>query len=189
MIIGNFAPATGGTFKPSVVTPNTWELTVVPYPASILPNSSISSRTRFGLNLRRMGTPWGGPTGKYLLTSKDPNNPKTLLNTDLSINTWYKVDISFEKFLLKMSVNNVVVAEDDFADYIKKYRVLPYPEHDFKYTNQGSTWLGTPVTYSSPFRRIKQRSFTGYIQNIRTTTGTSIKFNDYGVYSGRYKWV
>ena len=189
MIIGNFAPATGGTFKPSVVTPNTWELTIVTYPLSFLPNSNISSRTRFGLNLRRMGTPWGGPTGKYLLTSKDPNNPKTLLNTDLSINTWYKVDISFEKFLLKMSVNNVVVAEDDFADYIKKYRVLPYPEHDFKYTNQGSTWLGTPVTYSSPFRRIKQRSFTGYIQNIRTTTGTSIKFNDYGVYSGRYKWV
>lgn len=182
--IGGYVPVSLKNYLAAKTLPNSWEIIIKPAFGATLTKPGIglvSTRQYFGLELRRMGTPWKGPNDKYRLASN-------LLY--FAVNTWYKIDIVFEKYFLRVLANNVLVMDDDFSSYTSRLgKTLPFPANGFNFTDQSSSWVGVPNNHYSKFSSLATRNFSGYMQDIITTSGTDVSVGNLGVYAGKYKWI
>ena len=146
------------------LAPGSWQLSA---------KSLGSAVNKFQLELYRKGTPQTGERASLGLTGGNFN-----------INTWYKVDVIYNYNVVSLLVNNMLVKEKEYGDDIIKF-----PDYDYKYNNQYLFYLGKPPLYRQFFSPLRTRSWTGYIQYVKTYSGEDLTNSDIGVYSGTYKWV
>lgn len=175
-ISGRYVPPGKGIVFGDLL-PGSWQLSARSY-AAPLPVSAknpvfVPATSRFQLELYRKGTPQSGDRAKF-----------SLIGGDFRPNTWYKVDIEFNNSVVGLYVNNALIKETEYSDDIIKY-----PNQDYSLNSQYLFYLGKPPLYGQFWSPFRTRSWTGYIQYVRTFSGEDLTNNDVGVYSGAYKWV
>ena len=132
-------------------------------------------RERFKLQLYRRGSVTGGDRTNETLSSAGW----------YYVNTWYRVDITYADDVLSMLVNNEIVAQKDYNALTTPQN---FPQHSFRNHNTTRFIVGAPRLYGMYWSGFGYNSWQGYIQYIRSYTGSEQQESQVGVYSGNYRW-
>lgn len=144
---------------------------------SVVPavNRLFPGRNRYKLHLYRRGSTVGG----------DRSNESLISAGWYDINTWYRVDITYADEVLSMLVNDEIVAQKDFNILTSPQK---YPQHGFNTHNTTKLIVGAPRLYGNYWTTFGYNSWQGYIQYIKSYTGSEQQESQVGVYSGNYRW-
>jgi hypothetical protein len=144
---------------------------------SVVPAVSVlyPGRERFKLHLYRRGSVTGGDRSSEAIVSAGW----------YYVNTWYKVDITYADDVLSMLVNNEIVAQKDYNALTVPQK---FPQHSFRNHNTTRFIVGAPRLYGNYWTSFGYNSWQGYVQYIRSYTGSEQQENQVGVYSGNYRW-